>query len=170
MFSQMQQVCSTLFWFSHRILIHAGSMPFYLSQSLVLLTPLSWEIQMQSRTAHTCLVLNSSCHGGQLKGRWLQMSPYFLGKSLQSWYILPLRYRLTLPLCPPVSFDSSLSQQSFSRELAAASAGPSKLSEFKVIRCSRTGCFYFCFFPGMAKQMCLRFGFMRVEAKQPVPQ
>lgn len=66
-FSQMWQVCSTLFWLSYRILIHEGSMPLYLSQLLVLLTPLSWEIQMKSRRAHTCLILNSSCHGGHLK-------------------------------------------------------------------------------------------------------
>lgn len=66
-FSQMWQVCSTLFWLSYRILIHAGSMPLYLSQLLVLLTPLSWEIQMKSRIAHTCLILNGSCHGGHLK-------------------------------------------------------------------------------------------------------
>lgn len=70
MFSQMRQVCSTLFWLSYRILIHAGSMPLYLSQSLVLLTPLSWEIQLQSRIAHTCLILNSSCHDGHLNIRW----------------------------------------------------------------------------------------------------
>lgn len=167
MFPQMWQVCSTLFWLSHRILIHAGSMPLYLSQSLVLLTPLSWEIQMQSRTAHTCLILNSSCHGGHLKGRWLQMYPYFLGKSSQGWYISPPRHSFDFAPVPTVSFDFSISQQSFSCELPVASAGTSKLSELTVIRCSRTSCFYF---KNGQVDMCQTWVYERVKAKQPVLQ
>lgn len=146
MFSQTWQVCSTLFWLSCRILIHAGSMPLYLSQSLVLLTPLSWEIQMQSRIARTCLILNSSCHGGHLKRRWFQIHPYFLGKSLWGRHISSQRHLSDFASLSIMSFHSAISKQSFSCEVPVASAGPSKHSELTVLTCCRTGCFYFCVF------------------------
>ena len=144
-FSQMWQVCSTLFWLSYRILIHEGSMPLYLSQSLVLLTPLSCKIQMQSRIADICLILNSSCHGGHLKIRWFWLHPYSLGEALSGWQISPSRRLSNMASASIISFHPSVKKQSFRWEFSVASTGPWKLSEFTSTQMLQDWIFWFLF-------------------------
>lgn len=67
LFSQTLPVCITQFCLAYRILIHAGGVPPYPPLSLVLLPPLSWEIQMYARFAQSSLALSSPCHYGHLK-------------------------------------------------------------------------------------------------------